>query len=67
MLAIAELAMSKQHKVITVCCGEKKVWLDREEAKDYFLESMMSSDGEIHERYSSVYMQLINGLNYCTD
>ena len=44
-----------------------KVWNDREEAQAYFLEAMMNSDGAEHDRYSGIYIQLQNGLDYCTD
>lgn len=67
MYKIPELAMPKSRKVTTVCNGKREVWSDREEAKDFFLEAMMSSDGEEHDRYSAIYFQIINGLSYCTD
>lgn len=67
MLKIPELAMNRRRKVITVCNGEKRVWSDREEAQAFFLEAMIGSDGEEHERNECVYIQLQNGLSYCTD
>lgn len=66
MLKTPELAMSKTKSVTTKCYGEVKKWDDREEAKDFFLEAMMNSDGSEHDRYSSIYMQLQNGLPFCT-
>ena len=67
MLSMSELAMNPNHKVTTKCYGEVKVWNDREEAQAYFLEAMMNSDGAEHDRYSGIYIQLQNGLDYCTD
>ena len=67
MLKIPELAMNRRRTVKTICNGEVKVWSDREEAKSFFLEMMMNSDGEEHDRYSGIYIQLQNGLNICTD
>lgn len=60
--------ISNEHKQ-TVCNSlqQKDVWNDREEAKDYFLEAMMSTDGEEHERAECVYIQIMNGLDYCSD
>ena len=55
MLAIPELAMPKSRKVTTVCNGKREVWMDYEQAKAYFLELMMSTDGEEH------------GLDECSD
>ena len=67
MLKIPELAMDRRRSVKTICNGEVKVWNDREEAKAFFLEMMMNSDGEEHDRYSGIYIQLQNGLSICTD
>lgn len=67
MLNTPELAMNRKRKVTTVCNKQKRVWDSREEAKDFFLEAMMNSDGSEHDRYSSIYIQLQNGLDLCTD
>ncbi len=67
MLKISELAMQKSRKVTTVCNGKREVWADYEEAKAYFLELMMSTDGEEHERAECVYIQLLHGLDECSD
>lgn len=45
MLSMSELAMNPNRKVKTKCYGEVRVWADREEAKAFFLEAMMNSDG----------------------
>ena len=67
MLAIPELAMPRTRKVTTVCNGKRVVWSDYEQAKAYFLELMMSTDGEEHERAECVYIQLLNGLDVFSD
>lgn len=67
MFAIPELAMPKSNTVTTVCNGKRKVWMDNEQAKAYFLEHMMSTDGEEHERAECVYIQLLHGLDECSD
>lgn len=67
MLKIPELAMDRKRTVKTICNGEVRVWNDSEEAKAFFLEMMMNSDGEEHDRYSGIYIQLQNGLSICTD
>ncbi len=67
MLAIPELAMQRSRKVTTVCNGRREVWTDHEEAKAYFLELMMSAEGEEHERAECVYIQLLHGLDVCSD
>jgi len=67
MLKYPELAMNPKREVTTVCKGERRVWNDREDAQSFFLEMMMSTDGEEHERAECVYIQLINGLDICSD
>lgn len=67
MLKTPELAMPKTRRVTTVCNGRKEVWEDREEAKAYFLEMMMTAEGEEHDRAECVYIQLLHELNECSD
>ncbi len=67
MLAIPELAMPRSRTVTTVCNGKREVWTDYEQAKAYFLEMMMSTDGEERDRAECVYIQLTHGLDECSD
>ncbi len=67
MLAIPELAMPRTRKVTTVCNGKREFWTDYEEAKAYFLKMMMSTDGEKHDRAECVYIQLLHGLDECSE
>jgi hypothetical protein len=67
MLKISELAMPKSQTVTTICNGRREVWSDYEEAKAYFLELMMTTEGEKHDRAECVYIQLMHGLDECSD
>lgn len=67
MLSTPEYAFRRNKKITTVFRGERIIWADREEAKDYILEAMMTAEGEDYDRYSAIYIQLIHGLNYCAD
>ena len=67
MLKIPELAMSKSQRVTTIYNGKREVWTDYEEAKAFFLEMMMSTDGEEHDRAECIYIQLLHGLSECSD
>ncbi len=67
MLKTPELSMPRTNKVTTVCNGNREVWTDSEEAKAYFLELMMTTEGEEHERAECVYIQLLHGLDECSD
>ena len=67
MLKIPELAMNRSRKITTVCNGVNREWSDREDAQHFVLEAMMSTDSEEHERNECIFIQLQNGLTYCTD
>ena len=67
MLAIPELAMPRSRKVKTICNGKREVWTGYEQAKAYFLELMMSTDGEERDRAECVYIQLLYELDECSD
>ena len=43
------------------------VWTDYEEAKAYFLELMMTAEGEERDRAECIYIQLTHGLLECSD
>ena len=67
MFTIPELAMPKTRKVTTVCNGKREVWSDREEAKDFFIRQMITTEGEERERAECIYIQLMHGLEMCSD
>ena len=67
MLKTPELAMQRSNKVTTVCNGKHEVWTDYEEAKAFFLELMMSTEGEERDRAECIYIQLMHGLSNCSD
>ena len=66
ILKIPELAMPASQRV-TTNNGKREVWTDYEKAKAYFLELMMSTEGEEHERAECIYIQLLHGLGECSD
>lgn len=53
--------------VTTVCYGKIREWDERSEARNFFLEAMMNSDGSERERYANVYFGIIRGQEFCTD
>ena len=67
MLKTPELAMPKSQTVTTVCNGKREVWTDYEEAKAFFLELMMFTEGEERDRAECIYIQLLHGLDECSD
>ena len=67
MLKIPELAMPKSQRVTTIYNGKREVWADYEEAKAYFLDLMMTAEGEERDRAECIYIQLTHGLLECSD
>lgn len=67
MLSIPELAMPKSNTVTTVYNGKREVWTNYEEAKAYFLELLMTTEGEERDRAECIYIQLTHGLSECSD
>lgn len=57
MFRIPELAMPRTRTVTTICNGKKEVWDDYEEAKDFFLSQMMTTEGEERDRAECIYIQ----------
>ena len=63
MLKAPELAMPRTRKFTTIYNGRREVWKDQA----YFLEIMMTAEGEERERAECVYIQLLHGLDECSD
>lgn len=59
--------MPRSRKVTTVYNGRREVWEEYEEAKAYFLDLMMTTEGEERDRAEYVYIQLLHGLDECSD
>ena len=59
--------MNKTKEVICVCYGHEHKFNSTKEAKAFFLDCMMGSEGSERERYTNIYCQLEEGQTYCTD
>ena len=57
----------KLDSVKVTCYGETKIWDSREDAIKHFLEGMTCCEGCERERYTNIYLQLINGFTECVD
>ena len=66
-LVYGEDSCRKLDSVKITCYGETKVWDDRQEAIKEFLEGMSCCEGAERERYTNIYLQLINGCTECGD
>ena len=57
----------KLDAVKITCYGQTKVWDDRQEAIKEFLEGMTCCEGSERDRYTNIYLQLIEGCTECED
>ena len=57
----------EKSKVTTICYGKEKVWDRREDAIQFFLQGMECSEGSERDRYSNIFLKLIEGMDVCTD
>lgn len=54
-------------EIKVTCYGKTETWSDRKKAMAFYGEGMLNSDGSEQERYTKIYMELLRGLNNCTD
>ena len=52
--------------VVVTCYGESKIW-ERSEAIAFFLEGMRCCEGAERERYTEIYLQLLDGAKEAFD
>lgn len=56
----------KADLVVVTCYGKTKVW-ERKDAIDFFLEGMRACSGAERDRYTDIYIQLIDGAKEASD
>ena len=54
-------------QIVVVTCYGKTETLPRQQALDKYLEAMCGSEGSEHERYESIYFQLMFGASRASD
>ena len=57
----------QEGEVTTICYGCTRVWNNSYEAEDFFMDCIRNSDGCERERYSKIYLSLLDGMQICTD
>lgn len=57
----------KLETVKTICYGKTNVWDSREDALAFFLKAMAGSEGSENDRYTKIYMELMMGMDECSD
>ena len=53
--------------IVTIVCYGKTEQMEREKAIAKYYDGMMCCDGSERNRYTNIYMDLINGLDVCKD
>ena len=66
-MVYGEDACKKLDSVTVICYGESKVWDSRADAIKFYLEGMTACEGAERNRYTNVYLDLIEGLDICRD
>lgn len=61
------LSLTKLNEEVAVTCYGKTEKMTRREAMEKFYEGMMCSDGSEHERYETIFFQLLHGNLMCSD
>ena len=63
------MAKKKEQKndVVTIKCYGTVEKMRRQEAIKEYKEGMLYCDGSERDRYTTIYLQLIDGYKYCTD
>lgn len=59
--------MGNKNDTVTIVCYGKKKTMTRQEAKAFYLACMYGSEGSERERYTNIYLDLVAGMDYCTD
>lgn len=62
-----EDACKRLDSVKVTCYGETKVWDSRAEATAFYLEGMTMCEGAERDRYTNIYLQLLEGCTECED
>ena len=63
---MAKIQVKCSDPVKVTCYGETKTW-ERKDAIAFFLKGMMWCEGSERERYTNIYLQLIDGAKEASD
>ena len=62
-----EDSCKKLDSVTVICYGESKVWDSRADAIKFYLEGMTACEGAERDRYTNIYLDLLEGCDICKD
>lgn len=61
------LATHKLNEMVSVTCYGTTKKMKRREALEFYYEGMLCSEGSEHERYETIFFQLMNGAMDASD
>lgn len=61
------LAVNKLNETVTIECYRQKETKTRREALEEYYDCMKNSEGSEHERYETIFFQLMEGYMECSD
>jgi len=61
------LAVNKLNEMVMVTCYRQTKKMRRREAMQFYFEGMKCSEGSEHERYETIFFQLLEGHMECSD
>ena len=53
--------------ITTICYGERQVWKNAKEAKRFFMDCVMNSEGSEQSRYVNILIGIEEGYKHITD
>ena len=53
--------------IVTIICYGIEKKMEREEAKEFYIDCIRNSEGSEQSRYMNIYLDLLAGLTTCTD
>jgi hypothetical protein len=62
-----EDSCKKLDAVTITCYGSTEVWDSRADAMKFYLEGMTACEGAERDRYTNIYLQLLEGRTVCED
>ena len=57
----------KLNTVKVICYNDEEVWDSKEDALEFYMKAMASSEGSERERYAKIVVELMEGNESCTD
>ena len=66
-VVFGEDACKKLDSVTITCYGSTEVWDSRADAMKFYLEGMTACEGAERDRYTNIYLDLLEGCDICKD